>query len=239
VFEHFLSNLLGVAKLDERPNGVAFFRVAKSTYPLHSIGFVGLNIPIRAQSNRYLQCAYTDTWVKQSVTAQKVSPARLTPIARAFQEPVEWSSDPESQVVARESFASSGWAERKTPLLTIPLQALHGECAAVCLEGGTHDDWKAQKENLLQEFRILGNYFHHQLLRIYGHDSERELIVSARELDCLKWMAVGKTAWEASVILGITERTVRFHLNAAREKLGCTTTTQAVAKAVSQQLITL
>jgi DNA-binding CsgD family transcriptional regulator len=49
-------------------------------------------------------------------------------------------------------------------------------------------------------------------------------------------MAAGKTAWEVSTILGISERTVRFHLNAAREKLQCTTTTQAVAKAVSQQL---
>ena len=55
--------------------------------------------------------------------------------------------------------------------------------------------------------------------------------------NCLKGVAAGKTAWEASVILGISERTVRFHLNAAREKLNCLTTTQAVAKAVSQQLI--
>jgi DNA-binding CsgD family transcriptional regulator len=50
-------------------------------------------------------------------------------------------------------------------------------------------------------------------------------------------MAAGKTAWEVRTILGISERTVRFHLNAAREKLQSTTTTQAVAKAVSQQLI--
>jgi DNA-binding CsgD family transcriptional regulator len=61
--------------------------------------------------------------------------------------------------------------------------------------------------------------------------------VSARELDCLKWTAAGKTALEASIILGISERTVRFHLNAAREKLGCVTTTQAVAKAIVNQLI--
>ena len=39
--------------------------------------------------------------------------------------------------------------------------------------------------------------------------------MSARELDCLKWTAAGKTAWEASVILGISEQTVRFHLNTA------------------------
>jgi DNA-binding CsgD family transcriptional regulator len=32
---------------------------------------------------------------------------------------------------------------------------------------------------------------------------------------------------------------VRFHLNAAREKLKCTNTTQAVAKAIANQLIDL
>ena len=62
-------------------------------------------------------------------------------------------------------------------------------------------------------------------------------LLSAAE--AAKWIAEGKTAWEAGVILGISERTVRFHLNAAREKLDCLTTTQAVAKAVAQQLIAL
>jgi DNA-binding CsgD family transcriptional regulator len=66
------------------------------------------------------------------------------------------------------------------------------------------------------------------VLRIYGKGTADHMMVSARELDCLKWNAAGKTAWEASVILGISERTVRFHLNIAR--LNCATTTQAVAK---------
>lgn len=238
MFESFLANILGPAKIDERPAGVAFFKVAKSTYPLHALGFVGLNIPVHGQAGRYLQCSYTDTWVKQAITA-KVPPTRLTAYARAFQEPIDWSSD-ELRATAAASFASAGWLERGHHLLTFPVQTLHGELAVISLECSTPgSEWPEQKSVLLREFKILGNYFHHQILRIYGHNSERELIVSARELDCLKWMAVGKTAWEASIILGITERTVRFHLNAAREKLGCTTTTQAVAKAVSQQLITL
>jgi DNA-binding CsgD family transcriptional regulator len=239
VFQSFLVDILGPVKIDGRPNGVAFFKVAKSTYPLHALGFVGLNIPIRGQTGRYLQCSYTDTWVQQAITG-KVPPARLAAYARAFQEPIDWSSDPELRATAAVSFASSGWLERGHHLLTFPVQTLHEELAAISLEcSAPEGDWAEQKGILLREFRILGNYFHHQVLRIYGHNSERELIISARELDCLKWMAVGKTAWEASIILGITERTVRFHLNAAREKLGCTTTTQAVAKAVSQQLITL
>jgi DNA-binding CsgD family transcriptional regulator len=75
------------------------------------------------------------------------------------------------------------------------------------------------------------------MLRRNGSYALDDLVVSARELDCLRWMAAGKSAWEASVILGISERTVRFHLNSAREKLDCTTTTQAVAILVSQKLI--
>jgi DNA-binding CsgD family transcriptional regulator len=85
----------------------------------------------------------------------------------------------------------------------------------------------------------LGSYFHEHILRLHGHESGQQMLLSARELDCLKWTAEGKTAWEASVILGITERTVRFHLNSAREKLQCTTTAQAVAKAVKDSMIDL
>jgi len=94
-----------------------------------------------------------------------------------------------------------------------------------------------QHDTMLRECRILANYFHGHVLRMNGYDSDQEILISARELDCLKWTAAGKTASEASIILGISERTVRFHLNAAREKLDCVTTTQAVAKAIANQLI--
>ena len=123
-------------------------------------------------------------------------------------------------------------------VLSMPLRPIVGE-TAVFFVGAEHGGGRMenQKKTILREFQVLANYFHQHILRIYGHDAESQMLVSARELDCLKWVAAGKTAWEASVILGISERTVRFHLNAAREKLNCLTTTQAVAKAVSQQLI--
>jgi DNA-binding CsgD family transcriptional regulator len=122
--------------------------------------------------------------------------------------------------------------------LTFPLRQRHGETAvfAVSVEMKPAE-WQEQKRMLVSECRILANYFHGHILRINGHNSENDILMSARELDCLKWTAAGKTAWEASVILGISERTVRFHLNAAREKLNCATTTQAVAKAIVNQLI--
>lgn len=42
--------------------------------------------------------------------------------------------------------------------------------------------------------------------------------LSTRELTCLGWAAVGKTSWEIGVILGLTERTINFHINNACTK---------------------
>ncbi|MYN14841.1 LuxR family transcriptional regulator [Pusillimonas sp. TS35] len=44
--------------------------------------------------------------------------------------------------------------------------------------------------------------------------------LTTRELSCLQWASVGKTSWETGVILGVTERTVNFHIQNACRKLG-------------------
>ena len=62
----------------------------------------------------------------------------------------------------------------------------------------------------------------------------RQLIESsltARETDVLKWTADGKTAYEISRILNISESTVNFHIKNIMLKLDCANKIQAVAKA--------
>jgi len=60
-----------------------------------------------------------------------------------------------------------------------------------------------------------------------------------REVECLRWTAKGKTAWETSRIIGVSESTVTFHLKNAISKMGCANRPHAVAKAVAQGRITL
>jgi LuxR family quorum sensing-dependent transcriptional regulator len=55
-------------------------------------------------------------------------------------------------------------------------------------------------------------------------------LLTTRELDCLRWVASGKTDWEIGVILGISAATARFHIDRAREKLGARSRSQAVAR---------
>jgi len=54
--------------------------------------------------------------------------------------------------------------------------------------------------------------------------------LSARESECLRWVADGKTDFEVGKILHISPRTVRFHITNAKAKLGVSTRIQAVAK---------
>ena len=61
----------------------------------------------------------------------------------------------------------------------------------------------------------------------------------AREREILRWAADGKTSWEVSVILNISERTVKFHLTQASLKLNAVNRTAAVAKALARGLIKL
>src|SRR5271155_1697380 len=58
-----------------------------------------------------------------------------------------------------------------------------------------------------------------------------------REIEVLTWVARGKTSAEIAQILGLTKRTVDFHIDNARAKLGAATRTEAVIKATTGRLI--
>ena len=57
------------------------------------------------------------------------------------------------------------------------------------------------------------------------------LPLSGKELNVLDWSRLGKTVWETSVILGISESTVKFHLKNIYRKLGVCNRAQAIAVA--------
>lgn len=60
--------------------------------------------------------------------------------------------------------------------------------------------------------------------------------LSPRELECMRWIAEGKTDSEIAIILSISDATVRFHLNRARRKLGARNRAQATARLVLRGL---
>lgn len=63
------------------------------------------------------------------------------------------------------------------------------------------------------------------------------LRLSDRQAACLHWSAVGKTSWETSRILGVSESTVNFHLRNACCRLGVRGRRAAVVAALRLGLL--
>ena len=63
--------------------------------------------------------------------------------------------------------------------------------------------------------------------------------LSARETQCLSYIATGHEDEEISRLLGISPRTVRFHVDSAKTKLGVTSRVQAVTKALRERIISV
>ncbi len=55
-------------------------------------------------------------------------------------------------------------------------------------------------------------------------------LLTRREYDCLYWVAIGKSSWEIGKIMGITKRTVNFHVQNACVKLDACNRQAAVTK---------
>jgi len=62
-------------------------------------------------------------------------------------------------------------------------------------------------------------------------------VLSARELEVLRWTAQGKTSIEIGQILSLSDHTVNAYMTNAIKKLDCVNRTQLVAKAIRLKLI--
>ncbi|WP_229427375.1 helix-turn-helix transcriptional regulator [Massilia atriviolacea] len=67
--------------------------------------------------------------------------------------------------------------------------------------------------------------------------AEQPILLTAREIEVLRWTADGKTSNEVGQIMAISERTVNFHITNSLEKLGANNKTAGVVKAAMLRLL--
>lgn len=86
---------------------------------------------------------------------------------------------------------------------------------------------------------LLGHAVHGHLRFIRGDKLKRSGTLTDREKEVITWMAAGKTLWEVSCILAISQHTAEKHLRAAAKKLGAVNKTHAVVEAIRYGQISL
>ena len=156
--------------------------------------------------------------------------------------PFKWSTlsagrspEPDQQIVfneAREFRITNG--------LTVPV---HGPGRALAEFSVTTEHSSREFDELWTTHRhylsALSYHIHETVLRdLYKPTAQAAVRLSPRERECLLWTAKGKTAWEISEILSISQDTVIQYLKSAQKKFGVYKKTHAVVKAILSGLIT-
>lgn len=82
------------------------------------------------------------------------------------------------------------------------------------------------------DFDILHTVINARIAGVARNDIwPKRVDLSDREIETLTWLARGKTADEIAELLGLSRRTIHFHVESARTKLGVATRTEAAIKA--------
>jgi DNA-binding CsgD family transcriptional regulator len=77
---------------------------------------------------------------------------------------------------------------------------------------------------------LASHYVHERMRDLAPPDFAPLAALTARERDCIAFVAEGKSDWDISQILGIAESTVHGHIEKAKRRLGVKSRMQAVAK---------
>lgn len=123
--------------------------------------------------------------------------------------------------------------------ITIPIRGAFGRFAALTLSGDARglvvERMLSQSGDVLQ---MMALHFHARVdLTMRRESGGPTSNLTQRETECLAWSSRGKTMPEVAEILGVRPRTVAFHLENARLKLGASNVTHAVAICLRNKLL--
>jgi DNA-binding CsgD family transcriptional regulator len=119
--------------------------------------------------------------------------------------------------------------------LSVPLHGPWGRVGVLSFASQFDDAEPSPKINHLN---LLASQFHVAFEELNDSLRARRTVqLSAREADCLRWTAEGKSAWDVGMILGISENTANFHVKNAMKKLNTSSRTVAVLKAIRLNLL--
>lgn len=217
----------------------SFFNDLKIKYGLTNVAYLGVNLPARNFRDYFFHATYNDDWIEHYQSRNYVA---IDPIVRRGflgLMPIDWSDVEGFNSDQLKLFGEARDFRVGTKGLTFPLHGLHNETAIFSITAEMPDkEWINFKQSHLREMRIAGDVFHQRVVgRATGVDAFQKPELTLRERECLRWSAEGKTREDIADILGISPRVVKFHLEGARNKLGCLNITHSVTAAILRGII--
>jgi LuxR family quorum sensing-dependent transcriptional regulator len=153
--------------------------------------------------------------------------------------PFEWSEapfDPEKDARAQEVMDAASSIGLKRGF-AVPIYRAGGLVDTVTM-GGNFVELDSRAKRAIH---LIALYAHSKALAVTSGGPPRPMrrALSAGEREALSWTAAGKTTWEISVILGVSEAAIAKRIKLATRKLGSANKTQAVVEAIRTKQISL
>lgn len=186
----------------------------------------------------YIRLTYPASWIKRYL---QMSYGEVDPVLReGFQRtlPFSWN-ELKIQSTAEALFLADALAHGVGPHgFSIPVLSKYGHRGLFTVSySRSEQEWRTFLETTQSTLIQIANRLHHRVVvELFGEDRPH---LTMRELECLRWIALGKAAGEIAVILNISPHTARDYLKSVHYKLDCVTSAQAVSKAVKLGLLTL
>jgi DNA-binding CsgD family transcriptional regulator len=200
------------------------------------VAYLTMRSPVLAPQDWIVSTTYPREWQERYSDR---SYARVDPVLNACSHailPVNWDTVPITSTEARNLVGESIDFGIGRTGISVPLRSPDGSFGLVSFTADEQtDDWGPASATMAS-LTLLAMHCHaraNQLLQ--ARDIEAGL--SAREIECISWSSAGKSLAETARLMGISERTVRFHRENIRIKLDTQTTMESVSKAVSLGLI--
>jgi len=129
--------------------------------------------------------------------------------------------------------AAHGWPEG----LAIPIHGPNGYRGMVTVAGETEELRPRDRAAL----HLMALYLHERLKQLLTPDQGEAADLprlSPGEIECIHWLIAGKSDWEMSEVLGISESTAHWRIEKAKAKFGVKTRAQLTALAVHYGYVT-
>jgi len=186
--------------------------------------------------SHYIRLTYPASWVKRYLQMGyiDVDPVVREGYVRTL--PFDWS-ELKIHSALEESFWTDALAHGIGPRgFSIPVRSKRGLRGLFSLSSTrSANDWIQYKKGMQSMLIQIANRIHQRVISdLFGPDRPH---LTERELDCLRFTALGKDTVDIALILNISPYTVREYLKSARYKLDSVTSAQAVNKAVGLGLL--
>ena len=205
------------------------------------VAYAAVNLPSIKRARPLISVTYSAEWQKHYIQNNYVN---IDPVVRAGLGgvlPIDWSKIRSDDPLVLKFLGEAQEFKVGRVGLSIPVRGKYNEFALFCVTADVSTaQWEKRMRYLSRDLMLLAYQFHDWALKVEGIRRDEYLdLLTMREKDCLRWRAQGKTDWEISQLVSISQSTVKFHLENARSKLNASNTVHAVAKALAHCLISI